>query len=349
MGGSSSDCRYTNQGERIDEYRDKINSVLENIRVLKKGPIEDLNNYFNNLTKLYGTNNSTNDYEKKIPIYSYDIKYKGNYITDLTNLNTINNVLTENNVYKFKSFDNIVGLTDVSRLIYDVSNDYEYFFYNGNDNVKGSIQKFFETGFYYKNAIQNQQSDIASLTQKIKEKYGDINLNILNNDKKITDINKVKGDITNKSYSVSFFENLLLQSYLALYEAVKVENHVLINNKNIKTDAYSTDNTKYIYETDKSKYYENINTFLFYFYYLLIIILMFVIFKFNDTNIFFKLTFFPIFAIILILYPLFILKFQNYIHNLFSYIYSYLPPFLGSKVNPSGTLVKPKTNSISGS
>ena len=24
MGGSSSNCRYTNQGERIDEYRDKI-------------------------------------------------------------------------------------------------------------------------------------------------------------------------------------------------------------------------------------------------------------------------------------------------------------------------------------
>jgi hypothetical protein len=348
MGGSSSStCGYTNQGERIDGLKDQIGTALQNARDLKNSPNFDINTYFINLINLYGNNNYSGEkYQNKNPVFFS--------MTDLNKLkiDLNNNILRVNKPYKFKSFNNIIGLTTNAGFIYDSMNDnnnvdnhYEYFFYHNVDSQKGPIQIFFEKGIYYKDLIDSQQATIADLTKTIKEKYGDIDLKILENDNKIKDINIVKGNIIDKSYSVSYFENLLLQSYKELYDAINIENHVLINNKNIKTDAYSTDNSKYSYEKEKIKYYENINTFLFYFYYLLIIVLVTVVLKFNDTSILIKLTFFRIFAILLILYPLFILKFQNYIYKLFSYLYSYLPPFFGSKNVPSGTLIKPKTNS----
>jgi hypothetical protein len=315
-------CLYKNQGERIDEIRDKIGLVLEDSRQFKNAVIYDMDSYFNNVVSLYGDykndgNNPFYDYLNKNPA----IHNSGNEITNESINNGYENFL-DNEIYRFKSFD-IIGLPNQLNIIYDNlhkkhNDEYEYFIFK-NDN-KGIIQQYFEKGNNYQKEIHDQNIIIDNLVKDIKKNYGDISNNIFNNDEKIKNINKIKGNITNQSYSVSFFENLLLVSYKELYDAVYTENNVLLNNKSIKSDNYSTDNTRYLYETDKIKYYENINTFLFYFYYLLIIILIFVIFKFNNTIILIKLTFFRIFVLLLILYPLFILRFQDFIYKIFSYL-----------------------------
>lgn len=326
-------CLYTNQGGTIDEKKNDIYNILDRINPLITDIYNDINKYLNNLKKLYGNNN--NNYANLYPIdnYSQLIHVTRDNIPNIINL-------SENVNYKFKT-SLITGLLkSVPSTTFD--EPYEYFNYH-RDN-KEMIQKFFEIYINNYRIIISQEDKMKSLRQDIEKNYKDINKNIIVNDNKIKDINKIKGNIINDSYSVSFFENLMLLSYKELYDAVYTENNVLLNNKTIKTNSYSTDNSSYIYETDKIKYYENINTFLFYFYYLLFIILIVVVFKYNTTNMMIKLTFFRIFAVIILIYPIFIFRFQNYIYALITTIYSYKPSFIGTTNKPSGTLVKPITD-----
>jgi len=322
MGNSGgSGCLYTNQGERIDDIRDQINNALSNSRNYKNSPISDLDAYFNNVISLYGiydnNYNDYNDYLNKNP----------NNSNNAIEINNLSDNLIENQAYKFKSFS-IPDLNDGANKIFDSNNDnnYEYFFYHKNDNDKGPIQKYFETGKYYETVINNQQQIIKSLVNHINNNYENINVSLENNKIKTNNINKTKGNIISQSHSISFFENLLIQSYKELYDAIYIENNVILNNDNMKKNTYSTDNSYYDYGTNKITFYKNINTFLFYFYYLLILIVIIIILLYN-SELLTVFSIFHIFLLILILYPLYVLRFQNNIYSIFQkggmYLYNY--------------------------
>jgi hypothetical protein len=286
MGGSSS-CMYKNQGERIDELRDEINDSLNTIRQrlyrINDDGAHGLNNYFVTLRNLYGGNgNDGDDY------YAYVSKHPN------TNNSNFINVLGNN----------------------------EYYFNNVDNNLKGSIQNYYDTSMNNTRAFDDKIKTINELLIKIKEKYGDIDLNILKNDNKINEINQIKENISKQTYSVSFFENLLIQSYKQLYNAIYVENKVLFNNNSMKQDIYSTDNSKYTYETSKINFYENFNTFLFYFYYILIFLSIIVIGIYN-INLLTTFSIFHVLLLILILYPIYILKYQNFLYKYFEKLLLY--------------------------
>jgi len=286
MGGSSS-CMYKNQGERIDELRNEIdnslNAVRNNLKDINDRPETGLNNYFVTLRNLYGGNgNDGDDY------YAYVSKHP----------NTSNS-----------NFINVLG-------------NNEYYFNNVDDNLKGSIQNYYDTSMNNTRVFDDKIKTINQLLIKIKEKYGEIDLNIVKNDNKIDEINQIKENISKQTYSVSFFENLLIQSYKQLYDAIYVENKVLLNNNSMKQDIYSTDNSKYIYETSKINFYENFNTFLFYFYYILIFVSIIVIGIYN-INLLTTFSIFHVLLLILILYPIYILKYQNFLYKYFEKLLLY--------------------------
>lgn len=288
MGGGSSSCIYKNQGERIDELRDEINDSLNTVRTkindINNDGAHGLNSYFVTLKNLYGGNGNDGD-----DFYANVSKYPK----------------TNNS-----NFINILG-------------NIEYYFNNVDKNLKGSIQNYYDTSMNNTRVFDDKIKTINELLTKIKEKYGDIDLNILKNDNKIDEINKIKDNIAKQTYSVSFFENLLIQSYKLLYDAIYVENKVLLNNNSMKQNIYSTDNSKYTYESDKINFYENFNTFLFYFYYILIFTSIIVISIYN-INLLTKLSLFHVLLLILILYPIFILKYQNFLYKIFEKLILYV-------------------------
>jgi hypothetical protein len=308
-------CLYTNQGGTIDERKNEINIALQRARDTKNGTINDMDNYFNDVLILYGLYNNRKDNER-----DYFNKNPNNS-NNVSLVNSYSSNFIENQPYRFKSFS-IIGIRDGTTRVYDDSkpqnmqDNYEYFFYNGDNNSKCIIQKYFETGKYYETAINSQQKLIQELTEHIKNNYKDINTSIILNDTKIDQINETKGSIAKQTYSVSFFENLLIQSYKQLYNAIYVENKVLLNNNSMKQNIYSTDNSKYTYETDKINFYENFNTFLFFFYYILIFASIIVISIYN-IKLLTTLSLFHVLLLILILYPIFILKYQNFLYKYF--------------------------------
>jgi hypothetical protein len=307
MGGGSSGCSYTNQGQTIGDIKNEINNNMVQYNDNRYSVYYDINNnYFPNLSKLYGDNNSS-------PASDYYYKYPTN--TD----------------------GNKVTLT-----LYNGSNSYKVEELRFKSSNPGIIEKIHNLNTKYEGEIKDLNTKKDGLLTEINKKYGSINPLIASHDSTIKDINVIKGNIVNQSYSVSFFENLLIQSYKELYDAIYTENKVLLNNKSIKFDMYSTDNSRYLYEIDKIKFYENINTFLFYFYYLLIIIFLVVVLKYNYTSMLIKLTFFRIFAVLLILYPLFILRIQDYIYKLFGYLYSFHIFDINVKNQPLDINIKPK-------
>uniref|UniRef100_A0A6C0HUS1 Uncharacterized protein n=1 Tax=viral metagenome TaxID=1070528 RepID=A0A6C0HUS1_9ZZZZ len=302
--GPSSSCSYTNQGQTIGDIKNEINNNMVQYNDNRYSVYYDINNnYFPNLSKLYGDNNDSNIINK------YPTITDGNKVT-LTLYNGSNSYKVEE--LRFKSSN------------------------------PGIIEKIHDLNTNYEGQIKELNKTINNLLTKINDKYGSINPLIASHDSKIKDINTIKGNIINQSYSVSFFENLLIESYKHLYDAINTENKVLLNNKSIKFDMYSTDNSRYLYEIDKVKFYENINTFLFYFYYLLIIIFLIVVLKYNYSSMLVKLTFFRIFAVLLILYPLFILRIQDYIYKLFGYLYSFHIFDINIKNQPLDINIKPK-------
>ena len=240
-------CAYKNQGERIDQLRDQINSSADRTENHLKYIHDRGNIYLTNYRKVEANQNL---YDKDLLVYN------GN-LTSLTN--QVTSLITEIN-----------KLTDELSVIY------------GN--------------------IENQNI------------VNDNNTNRINTDKK---------SILDKSYSISFFENLLLAAYLHIFDSVNAENHALENNAGVRANMYSTDNSTYVYQQDRISFYKNLNTGLFYTYYILIALLVYVILRLNQTtSILVKLTLFRLFVIILILFPLFGLKFERFIYRMFSIFYN---------------------------
>jgi ferritin-like metal-binding protein YciE len=221
------------------------------------------------------------------------------------NINAINQILT--------IYDQNVNDLDATRKLYeDTSSNYKL----TDDNMKSNID----------NLVQN----IETLLAQTGKNYSDIDKLIKQNDITMNNINSNKKDILQKSNSIVYFENLLLAAYLEIYNSVVGQNRAISNNKSSRVDMYSIDNSTYVYQQKRIQFYKNLNTGLFFTYYVLILVLVYVILKLDSENsILVKLTLFRLFVVILIAYPLFILRFQHFIYSLFHYFYDRLSPNKG--------------------
>lgn len=193
-----------------------------------------------------------------------------------------------------------------------------------------SEKKYNET----KDSYEKKKIDLLNLEESIKQedrinigkinsienKLATLDQSISSNNQIINKINTSKLDLLKNSYNISYMENLLMQSYSSIFDAVFGQNSSLNNNSKLRLDNYSVDQSIYLYKLDKIQFYKNINTFLFYLYYICIILFIVIALKYNTQSLLIKLTFFRIFVIILILYPLFILRFEDlfyyFFHNL---------------------------------
>jgi hypothetical protein len=208
---------------------------------------------------------------------------------------------------------------------------------DGDQNVKYSkaayrakLKEYLDIDTGLENNTINQLAYINQLLDKINEKYGGIKDNIEKNDVTINKINANKKEILQKSNSIVYFENLLLAAYLEIYNSVLGQNKAIVNNQSSRIDMYSIDNSTYVYQQKRIQFYKNLNTGLFFTYYALILVLVYVIIRLNSENsILVKLTLFRLFVVILIGYPLFILRFQKFIYSLFHYFYERLAPNQG--------------------
>ena len=98
-------------------------------------------------------------------------------------------------------------------------------------------------------------------------------------------VNEHKKEILNKSYTIAYFENLMMLAYKEIYDAIVSENYSIDNNTKMRSDNYSIDKTTIIYQNEKIQFYKSINTFLFYTYYMfLLIIISFMVMKLNIFN-----------------------------------------------------------------
>lgn len=182
----------------------------------------------------------------------------------------------------------------------------------------------------YNTRVQGKVRVIDSLLSQTGKNYSDIDDLIKKNDATVNDINSNKKEILQKSNSIVYFENLLLAAYLEIYNSVLGQNKAIINNQSSRIDMYSIDNSTYVYQQKRIQFYKNLNTGLFFTYYALILILVYVILKLDSENsILVKLTLFRLFVVILIAYPLFILRFQTFFYKLFQYLYNRIAPNKG--------------------
>jgi hypothetical protein len=221
------------------------------------------------------------------------------------NINAINKVL--------KKYDeNVINLSAAKKLYEDTKSQY-----NTTDNEMNE-------------QIQSQIQTIETLISQTGVNYQQIEGLIQKNDVTVNNINSNKKDILQKSNSIVYFENLLLAAYLEIYNSVLGQNKAIVNNQGSRTDMYSIDNSTYVYQQKRIQFYKNLNTGLFFTYYALILILVYVILRLDSENsILVKLTVFRLFVVILIAYPLFILRFQGFIYSLFHYFYDRLAPNKG--------------------
>jgi len=188
-------------------------------------------------------------------------------------------------------------------------------------SLKGEVDQLYRDIGDKVNELDRINNDITTLNDNIlnhehniESDYEIINTEITENDKKIIDSNKARTDINRASFSIAYLEKLLLSSYNLIYRAIHYENSSIDNGKNDRENNNANNLSNDVYQTDRVNFYKNINTFLFYFYYLMIIALVIVVLKFNESSLLIKLTFFRVFAILLILYPIFIIPFQDFVY-----------------------------------
>ena len=275
MGGSSS-CSTTNQGSTMDDIRQEMKNI--------NGETKQILNRVKSKMSLYPKNA-----ELSIIKAANDAK-EAEYTNELKRLKAANDAKEAGYIKEQDSLK-----TQVQNLYTDID---------------GRVNQIKVLNVN----IESLNTNILSNEHSIESKYVDINSKITTNDKQVIDSNKVRSDINRAGFSIAYFEYLLISSYNLIYRAIHYENNSIDSGKDqresINTNQLSSDN----YQNDRIDFYKNINTFLFYFYYLMIIALVIVVLKFNKTSILIKLTFFRVFAILLILYPIFIIHLQNLVY-----------------------------------
>jgi predicted nucleic acid-binding Zn-ribbon protein len=279
MGGGSSSggggCAYKNQGENIHELKQQIYTHI----TATEAKLEKVKNLVNaNNTKF------VNARDDALKIYNeLDTKYNGVYDD------------YDGNIKKLRQ-----DISGINSELLTVNNNI-----NSTQNQINEVQR----------NINGVNTNINNDNNDINKKYQGIN-NLINDGITANQtINAMKDENFIKSNSIAYFENLVFQAYKEIYGAVKLENNALVTNKDMRADNYSIDNSSFVYQKNRIQTFKNINTFLFYFYYVMIIVLIIVVLKYNTSSLLVKFTFFRVFAILLILYPLFIIRFQQFIYR----------------------------------
>jgi hypothetical protein len=205
--------------------------------------------------------------------------------------------------------------------IKDSNNKKEKEYITEQENFKNEVEQLYNVNVTLVNQlnglnanIESLNSDILNNEHNIESQYKIIDERITNNDMQILESNKARTDINRAGFSIAYFEYLLMSSYNLIYRAIHYENNSIDSGKDHRESSNTNQLSNDVYQNDRVDFYKNVNTFLFYFYYLMIIALVIVVLKFNNTNLLIKLTFFRVFAIFLILYPIFIIRFQDFVY-----------------------------------
>jgi hypothetical protein len=313
MGGGSSSSNltcHTDQTDRINGCKQDIYDLIDDINKKRKNlNIVDYQNLINGDFKS-AVKNQFNAQAAHDPYKSQQDEY--NRLVD----------------YQGGSYQ--IGMSDLNKALTQLYSTLQARQKKEADR-KAALDGYVNEYIVKEKAISNLQSQINTQTYNVNMTSRDItnaktalknSLNVADyNNKKVNDQKK---EIIDASYTIAYYEHLLYEAYLNIYNAVNIQNLTLRNNLTMKDDQYSTDNSLYIYQKNRIDFYKNINTFLFYFYYLLIIILIIIIIKGNDSAIIVKLTLFRLFVVMLILYPLFIIRFQNFIYFVAKLVYTHL-------------------------
>jgi len=298
MGNSSSSgCATTNQGGTMDDIRDEIRIINSNTKQLIAAARDDIGNYANNVTllDLIKKNKAAEDAYKILKTTNDTLK------TTNDTLKTSNDTLETNYIIEQGQLSgNIVALrtniTNKTGILNGLSTD-----------------------------ITNiEVNTIRPKITNIEGKYEEIKEIVKNNDKAAILSNNKKTDIQQASFSIAYLEYLVIDAYKQLYRSVYYENVSVGDGIKQRFDNHTNQFSINNYQNNRIQFYKNINTFLFYFYYIMIIALVIVVLKFNSTSLLIKLTFFRVFAILLILYPLFIIRLQNFIYKFFTLLLSKL-------------------------
>ena len=279
------ECKTTNQGSTMDDIRGeivKINNVTKDILAKAR---DEIANYYTDwplLNLVIENNNAEYNYQQLI---KYNDKLKN------TNDATEQKYIKEQN----KLSDEVIALIKkINSLVSEL---------NGLTSDVNYLEK----------------NEILPRISQIEQQYATIKNNVNKNDQAAMNSDKSKTDIQRASFSIAYLEYLLMDAYKRIYRSIYYENVSAGNGIKPRFDVNVNQISINNYQNDRIQFYKNINTFLFYFYYAMIIALVIVVLKFNSTSILIKLTFFRVFAIILILYPLFIIQFQNFIFKLIKY------------------------------
>ena len=283
-------CETTNQGSTMDDIRDEIVKINAATTKIIADARTEISHYDANLNllNLITENNQAYAYYQKL-------------------INANNKLQDANDAIEKKYIE------EQSNLSNDINEIHS--------NIKGLVN---ELNGHSTDINNIENNEILPRISQIKQDYASINNNVNANDNAAILSNNNRNDIQKASFSIAYLEFLLMDAYKQIYRSIYYENvsakDGIKPRYDININQYSLNN----YQNNRIQFYKNINTFLFYFYYVMIIALVIVVLKFNSTSILIKLTFFRVFAIILILYPLFIIQFQTFIYKFFTYLFSKL-------------------------
>ena len=283
-------CETTNQGSTMDDIRTEIVNINNITKDILAKARNEIANYYNNIPLL--------------DLITKNNKYESDYHrlkNDNDNSKSKNDDKDQAYIKEQKQLgDDIVALIrNIENLVSQLNN-------NATDI----------------NNIDN--NEILPRISQIDGHYKNIINNVKANDMTAINSNATKTDIQRASFSIAYLEYLLMDAYKQIYRSIYYENVSVENGIKPRFDIHINQFSINNYQNQRIQFYKNINTFLFYFYYIMIIALVIVVLKFNSTSILIKLTFFRVFAILLILYPLFIIHLQNFIYKFIKLLISKL-------------------------
>jgi hypothetical protein len=290
VGNSITECPTTNQGGTMDDIRDQIKNINSTTKSILQSAIDDLNLYVSNLiVEKRVTDNNTDENKYKEIKKANDGKKEANDNQEKKNID-------EQKAWSSQVAEKTSTINQLNSTL------------TGHTNYINDLER----------------NHISPNITGIQNDYSNINSYITKNDKDAILSNNNNIDMQRASFSIAYLEYLLIDAYKQIYRSVYFENVSVSDGLPLRFDNNINQFSINNYQTQRIQFYKDINTFLFYFYYVMIIVLVIVVLKFNSTTLLIKLTLFRVFAILLILYPLFIIHFQNFIYTFFKYLLSKL-------------------------
>lgn len=218
---------------------------------------------------------------------------------DISNANAIN----QQSEAVITSYQNIVADTEQQKK-----------------NYADTFSQYTAKNSEHQSEIETASDSLKHAIQQIEDNYGQVASINRNHASALDAIQATTHDGQTKSYSVAYFENLLLAAYRMMYGAIASENAVLTQNKEVHERFNKTDNRTYIYQQQRAQFFKNLNTWFFYIYYVLLIAVFVYVHQQTpllDTN------YYRLFFLILFLYPILIYRFQILVQWIYNRVKGY--------------------------